>query len=68
MWSTNRTTAEWNKWKTIIKLANDVAVFYISKPPHLELLQGTAERFDRFHVEVISRLIKDEEIWTVTKT
>jgi len=31
---------------------------------HLEFLQGATEGFDCFHVKMIRRLVKDEEIWT----
>ena len=34
---------------------------------HVEFLQRTTECLNGLHVEVISWLIKDEEIWTVHK-
>ena len=34
---------------------------------HLELLQGMTEGFYCLHVEMISRFVKDKEIWTMHK-
>ena len=32
---------------------------------HLELVESFSQGLDGFHVQVIGRLVKDEEVWTV---